>query len=85
MSPSLLSGSFNLDPMVTGYTSRDKCGHHRPAASPGGSGGGGIRGLSRVDSEGLEAVYLKLADMGPKIVTMLWSAIEEVSNGVLLL
>lgn len=34
--------------------------------------------VSRLDAEGLEAVYLALMDLGPKVVQVLHSSIEEV-------
>ena len=111
-----MSGSFNRDPIVAGYTPVHKYGHHRPAAAataagaaaggatasaaaaaaaaaaapaspaaPGWKAGRGTPGLPPVDSKGLEAVLAKLVGMGPNMVPVLWSAIEEVSTEVALL
>lgn len=88
-----MSGSFNRDPIVAGYTSVHKCGHHRPAAAataaapaaPGWKAGRGIPGLPPVDSKGLEAVLARLVGMGSNMVTVVWSAMEEVSTEAILL
>ena len=41
--------------------------------------------MTRVDSEGLEEMYTKIVGMGPDKVSTLWSAIEEVKKGAMLL
>lgn len=85
MSPSALSGSFNLDRTVTGCLSardlEERVAYTAPGdAAPGWWEKNNIWGMTRVDSQGLEAMYAQLVGMGPDKVTTLWSAIEEVKN-----
>lgn len=72
----MLSGSFNVNPPVTGSVG---VGGAVPAAAVVAAGlGGAVPPLPRVDTEGLEAVYVALVDLGPKVVQALSSSIEEV-------
>ena len=67
----MLSGCFNVDPPSNGGVGFSAPSSSFPDAAAAAS-------LQRVDAEGLEAVYVALMDLGPKVVQELWSSIEEV-------
>lgn len=83
-SPSVLTGCFNVNPLAV-RSSIDGA-HRRPsygAVGKTGAGGGGLGlglAIPRVDTEGLDAVYGGLVGLGPRVVSELWSSIEEVRS-----
>lgn len=89
-SPSVLSGSFNVDPPAV-HSRYDRLGHRSVGTV--GAGGGAANeerreprmDLPRVDVEGLDAVYAGLVGLGSTVWNEVLSSIDEVRHRSMLM